>query len=122
MATALSGARKVAKFIKRVKRRLRRQRETLKRNQVNEDTMTQPLPGAARAVSAENELDIRWVVSYFLWAGKFWIIGIGLLFAHIALAYTFCSSGVECDGDHQILIANMLGGYCSAAVSAQHGY
>ncbi|MEA7931720.1 DUF1198 family protein, partial [Salmonella enterica subsp. enterica serovar Montevideo] len=24
-----------------------------------------------------------------LWAGKFWIIGIGLLFALIALAYTF---------------------------------
>lgn len=49
--------------------------------------MTQPLPGA-RAVSAENELDIRGLFRT-LWAGKFWIIGIGLLFALIALAYTF---------------------------------
>lgn len=53
--------------------------------------MTQPLPGA-RAVSAENELDIRGLFRT-LWAGKYWIIGIGLLFALIALAYTFCSSG-----------------------------
>ncbi len=64
-----------------MKRRLRRQREPAKLNQeVNEDTMTQPLPGA-RAVSAENELDIRGLFRT-LWAGKFWIIGIGLLFAH----------------------------------------
>ncbi len=49
--------------------------------------MTQPLPGA-RAVSAENELDIRGLFRT-LWAGKYWIIGIGLLFALIALAYTF---------------------------------
>lgn len=49
--------------------------------------MTQPLPGA-RALSAENELDIRGLFRT-LWAGKFWIIGIGLLFALIALAYTF---------------------------------
>lgn len=49
--------------------------------------MTQPLPGA-RALSAENELDIRGLFRT-LWAGKYWIIGIGLLFALIALAYTF---------------------------------
>lgn len=49
--------------------------------------MTQPLPGA-RAVSAENELDIRGLFRT-LWVGKYWIIGIGLLFALIALAYTF---------------------------------
>lgn len=57
--------------------------------------MTQPLPGA-RAVSAENELDIRGLFRT-LWAGKFWIIGVGLLFALIALAYTFlrARSGVR---------------------------
>lgn len=49
--------------------------------------MTQPLPGA-HAVSAENELDIRGLFRT-LWAGKLWIVGIGLAFALIALAYTF---------------------------------
>ena len=49
--------------------------------------MTQPLPGA-HVVSAENELDIRGLFRT-LWAGKVWIVGIALLFALIALAYTF---------------------------------
>ncbi len=84
--------------------------------------MTQPLPGA-RAVSAENELDIRGLFRT-LWAGKFWIIGIGLLFALIALAYTFfCSSGVECDGDHRSPNRKYVGRLLlPAAVSAQPGY
>lgn len=57
--------------------------------------MTQPLPGAD-AVSAENELDIRGLFRT-LWAGKVWIVGIALLFALIALAYTFLldRSGVQ---------------------------
>ncbi|SUX88246.1 lipopolysaccharide biosynthesis protein WzzE [Citrobacter koseri] len=60
--------------------------------------MTQPLPGA-HAVSAENELDIRGLFRT-LWAGKLWIVGTGLAFALIALAYTFfCPSGVERNGD-----------------------
>lgn len=49
--------------------------------------MTQSLP-RAHAVSAENELDIRGLFRT-LWAGKGWIVGIALLFALIALAYTF---------------------------------
>uniref|UniRef100_UPI0020778AB5 Wzz/FepE/Etk N-terminal domain-containing protein n=1 Tax=Escherichia coli TaxID=562 RepID=UPI0020778AB5 len=36
----------------------------------------------------ENELDIRGLFRT-LWAGKLWIIGMGLAFALIALAYTF---------------------------------
>ncbi|SQI28183.1 lipopolysaccharide biosynthesis protein [Salmonella enterica subsp. arizonae] len=84
--------------------------------------MTQPLPGA-RAVSAENELDIRGLFRT-LWAGKFWIIGIGLLFALIALAYTFfCSSGVERDGDHRSPDRQYVGRLLlPATVSAQPGY
>lgn len=51
--------------------------------------MTQPMPGKP-AEDAENELDIRGLFRT-LWAGKLWIIGMGLAFALIALAYTFCS-------------------------------
>lgn len=72
--------------------------------------MTQPLPGA-RAVSAENELDIRGLFRT-LWAGKFWIIGIGLLFALIALAYTFFARqewSATAITDRPTV--NMLGGY-----------
>lgn len=61
--------------------------------------MTQPMPGKP-AEDAENELDIRGLFRT-LWAGKLWIIGMGLAFALIALAYTFCSSGVELDGDYR---------------------
>ena len=49
--------------------------------------MTQPMPGKP-AEDAENELDIRGLFRT-LWAGKLWIIGMGLAFALIALAYTF---------------------------------
>ncbi|MBF8844713.1 polysaccharide chain length modulation protein, partial [Escherichia coli] len=48
--------------------------------------MTQPMPGKP-AEDAENELDIRGLFRT-LWAGKLWIIGMGLAFALIALAYT----------------------------------
>ncbi len=51
--------------------------------------MTQPMPGKP-AEDAENELDIRGLFRT-LWAGKLWIIGMGLAFALIALAYrTLC--------------------------------
>lgn len=49
--------------------------------------MTQPMPRKP-AEDAENELDIRGLFRT-LWAGKLWIIGMGLAFALIALAYTF---------------------------------
>lgn len=49
--------------------------------------MTQPLPGE-RAVNTENELDIRGLFRT-LWAGKAWIVGMALVFALVALAYTF---------------------------------
>ena len=62
--------------------------------------MTQPMPGKP-AEDAENELDIRGLFRT-LWAGKLWIIGMGLAFALIALAYTFfCSPGVELDSDYR---------------------
>lgn len=79
--------------------------------------MTQPLPGA-RAVSAENELDIRGLFRT-LWAGKFWIIGIGLLFALIALAYTFFARqewSATAITDRPTV--NMLGGYYSPPSSS----
>lgn len=41
--------------------------------------MTQPMPGKP-AEDAENELDIRGLFRT-LWAGKLWIIGMGLAFA-----------------------------------------
>lgn len=49
--------------------------------------MTQPLPGD-HAVNTENELDIRGLFRT-LWAGKVWIVGMALVFALAALAYTF---------------------------------
>lgn len=52
--------------------------------------MTQPLAGA-KSVATENELDVRGLFRV-LWAGKFWIAGIALGFALIALAYTFLQS------------------------------
>lgn len=72
--------------------------------------MTQPLPGA-HAVSAENELDIRGLFRT-LWAGKLWIVGIGLAFALIALAYTFFARqewSATAISDRPTV--NMLGGY-----------
>ncbi|KNC10864.1 lipopolysaccharide biosynthesis protein WzzE [Klebsiella sp. RIT-PI-d] len=74
--------------------------------------MTQPLSGA-RAVSAENELDIRGLFRT-LWAGKFWIVGMALLFALIALLYTFFARqewGATAITDRPTV--NMLGGYYS---------
>ncbi|MDX1833997.1 ECA polysaccharide chain length modulation protein [Escherichia coli] len=73
--------------------------------------MTQPMPGKP-AEDAENELDIRGLFRT-LWAGKLWIIGMGLAFALIALAYTFCSSGVELDGDYRSSNGEYAGGYYS---------
>ncbi|KSB39381.1 lipopolysaccharide biosynthesis protein, partial [Salmonella enterica subsp. enterica serovar Johannesburg str. SA20025782] len=64
-------------------------------------------------MSAENELDIRGLFRT-LWAGKFWIIGIGLLFALIALAYTFFARqewSATAITDRPTV--NMLGGYYS---------
>ncbi len=60
--------------------------------------MTQPMPGKP-AEDAENELDIRGLFRT-LWAGKLWIIGMGLAFALIALAYTFARR-VELDSDYR---------------------
>jgi len=74
--------------------------------------MTQPLSGA-RAVSAENELDIRGLFRT-LWAGKFWIVGMALLFALVALLYTFFARqewGATAITDRPTV--NMLGGYYS---------
>ncbi|VCV94745.1 ECA polysaccharide chain length modulation protein [Escherichia coli] len=48
--------------------------------------------------------------------GKLWIIGMGLAFALIALAYTFCSSGVELDGDYRSSNGEYAGGYYSQAI------
>lgn len=73
--------------------------------------MTQPMPGKP-AEDAENELDIRGLFRT-LWAGKLWIIGMGLAFALIALAYTFCSTRVERDGDYRSSNGEYAGGYYS---------
>ena len=74
--------------------------------------MKQQLPGAQPAV-VDNELDIRGLFRT-LWAGKFWIVGIAVLFALIALVYTFLakqewSSTAITDRP----TVNMLGGYYS---------
>jgi len=64
-------------------------------------------------VSAENELDIRGLFRT-LWAGKFWIVGMALLFALIALLYTFFARqewGATAITDRPTV--NMLGGYYS---------
>lgn len=74
--------------------------------------MTQPLPGDD-AVSAENELDIRGLFRT-LWAGKVWIVGMALVFALIALAYTFFARqewSATAISDRPTV--NMLGGYYS---------
>ncbi|WP_312952769.1 ECA polysaccharide chain length modulation protein [Superficieibacter sp.] len=74
--------------------------------------MTQPLPGA-QPVSAENELDIRGLFRT-LWAGKFWIVGMALLFALVALLYTFFARqewGATAITDRPTV--NMLGGFYS---------
>ncbi|KFC00920.1 O-antigen lipopolysaccharide chain length regulator [Trabulsiella guamensis ATCC 49490] len=74
--------------------------------------MTQPLPGA-QSVGAENELDVRGLFRT-LWMGKFWIVGIALLFAVIALGYTFFARqewSATAITDRPTV--NMLGGYYS---------
>lgn len=74
--------------------------------------MTQPLSGA-QAVSAENELDIRGLFRT-LWAGKLWIVGMVLLFALVALLYTFFARqewGATAITDRPTV--NMLGGFYS---------
>lgn len=74
--------------------------------------MTQPLSGA-QAVSAENELDIRGLFRT-LWAGKLWIVGMALLFALVALLYTFFARqewGATAITDRPTV--NMLGGFYS---------
>jgi Chain length determinant protein len=74
--------------------------------------MTQPLPGAQQ-VSAENELDIRGLFRT-LWMGKLWIVGIALLFAVVALIYTFFARqewSATAITDRPTV--NMLGGFYS---------
>ncbi|MFY9996266.1 MAG: ECA polysaccharide chain length modulation protein [Leclercia sp.] len=74
--------------------------------------MTQPLAGA-EAVVTENELDVRGLFRV-LWAGKFWIAGIALGFALIALAYTFFARqewSATAITDRPTV--NMLGGFYS---------
>jgi len=74
--------------------------------------MTQPLAGA-RSVTTENELDVRGLFRV-LWAGKFWIAGIALAFALIALAYTFFAKqewSATAITDRPTV--NMLGGFYS---------
>ena len=74
--------------------------------------MTQPLPGE-HAMSAENELDIRGLFRT-LWTGKVWIVGMALVFALVALAYTFFARqewSATAISDRPTV--NMLGGYYS---------
>ncbi|VTP82700.1 Lipopolysaccharide biosynthesis protein wzzE [Leclercia adecarboxylata] len=74
--------------------------------------MTQPLAGA-KSVVTENELDVRGLFRV-LWAGKFWIAGIALGFALIALAYTFFARqewSATAITDRPTV--NMLGGFYS---------
>lgn len=74
--------------------------------------MTQPLSGKHTG-SMENELDIRGLFRT-LWAGKFWIAGVALAFALIALAYTFFARqewGATAITDRPTV--NMLGGFYS---------
>ncbi|CDL28130.1 regulator of length of O-antigen component of lipopolysaccharide chains [Escherichia coli ISC7] len=76
--------------------------------------MTQPMPGKP-AEDAENELDIRGLFRT-LWAGKLWIIGMGLAFCvNRAGVYFFCSSGVERDGDYRSSNGEYAGGILLAA-------
>jgi len=64
-------------------------------------------------VTTENELDVRSLFRV-LWAGKFWIAGIALAFALIALAYTFFAKqewSATAITDRPTV--NMLGGFYS---------
>lgn len=64
-------------------------------------------------MSAENELDIRGLFRT-LWMGKLWIVGIALLFAVIALIYTFFARqewSATAIADRPTV--NMLGGFYS---------
>lgn len=74
--------------------------------------MTQPLPGA-QSVGTENELDIRGLFRT-LWAGRFWIVGMALIFALLVLPYTFFARqewSATAMTDRPTV--NMLGGYYS---------
>lgn len=74
--------------------------------------MTQPLPGAP-STGVENELDIRGLFRT-LWMGKLWIAGMALLFALIALGYTFFARqewSATAITDRPTV--NMLGGFYS---------
>lgn len=74
--------------------------------------MTLPLAGA-KSVVTENELDIRGLFRV-LWAGKFWIAGVALGFALVALTYTFFARqewSATAITDRPTV--NMLGGFYS---------
>ncbi|MGP3593505.1 ECA polysaccharide chain length modulation protein [Vagococcus sp. WN89Y] len=74
--------------------------------------MSQPASGAPSA-GMENELDIRGLFR-ILWAGKLWIVGMALLFALLALAWTFFARqewSATAITDRPTV--NMLGGYYS---------
>lgn len=74
--------------------------------------MTQPLSGAPLA-GTENELDIRGLFRT-LWTGKLWIGGIAILFALVALTWTFFARqewGATAITDRPTV--NMLGGFYS---------
>lgn len=74
--------------------------------------MTQPLMGTPSAAT-ENELDIRGLFRT-LWAGKLWIVGTALLFALIALTWSFFARqewSTTATTDKPTV--NMLGGYYS---------
>ena len=74
--------------------------------------MIQPASGTP-STGTENELDIRGLFRT-LWAGKLWIAGIALLFALLALVWTFFATqewGATAVTDRPTV--NMLGGYYS---------
>ena len=74
--------------------------------------MNQKVPGTPPGV-ADNELDIRGLFRT-LWAGKFWIVGMAVLFALVALTYTFFARqewSAMAITDRPTV--NMLGGYYS---------
>ncbi|EGT4509268.1 ECA polysaccharide chain length modulation protein [Cronobacter sakazakii] len=74
--------------------------------------MNQKVPGTPPRV-ADNELDIRGLFRT-LWAGKFWIVGMAVLFALVALTYTFFARqewSAMAITDRPTV--NMLGGYYS---------
>ncbi|TCC00766.1 ECA polysaccharide chain length modulation protein [Kosakonia quasisacchari] len=74
--------------------------------------MIQPASGTP-SMGTENELDIRGLFRT-LWVGKLWIAGIALLFALLALIWTFFATqewGATAVTDRPTV--NMLGGYYS---------